>query len=132
MPKLVLADSEILSRVIWSALAVLMIGLAFKGLKMLAEWMKNDDVADVGAGFSMADLRALQKQGKMSPEEFEKAKAVLVGTLKGPAKSTAKGASMGPAMGNSMSPAKETPKRTGEEPGGENSTVHPPNEPGGQ
>lgn len=124
MPKLLLADSEVLTRVVWSALAVVVIGLAFKGLKMLADWMRNDDVADVGPGFSLADLRELQKQGKMTPEEFEKAKAVLVGTLKGPAKSTTAGVATGAV--------KKTPRRTGEEPGGENSTVDPPKEPGGQ
>ena len=40
-----------------------------------------------GEGFTLADLRRLHKSGQMTDEEFERAKAKLIGTLKSPGKS---------------------------------------------
>ena len=45
--------------------------------------LKEDD-APLGTGFTLADLRELHRSGKMTTEEFEKAKAMLVSSMAKP------------------------------------------------
>lgn len=58
------------------------------GMWLLATWLrkrvKHDD-ATGGTGFTLSDLRQLHKQGKMTDEEFEKAKAILLAEMGKPA-----------------------------------------------
>lgn len=64
--------------------AVVLIGLllaAFVGVAQVKKRLvKDDDLS--GGGFSLGDLRALHRQGKMSDEEFEKAKQVILAATK--------------------------------------------------
>lgn len=46
--------------------------------------LKQDD-ATGGTGFTLSDLRQLHKQGKMTAEEYEKAKAILLAEMGKPA-----------------------------------------------
>jgi len=84
MPFHVLADLEILSVLMRSVFVLLAIAGAFWGVRFLVKWMKTDDIADIGAGFTLSDLRRLHKSGQMSSEEFEKAKAILLAAAQKP------------------------------------------------
>jgi hypothetical protein len=63
--------------------------LAIAGVVMVGLFIVNkvkkrvqETDAEPGAGFSLSDLRALHKEGKMTTEEFEKAKAKVVEAVK--------------------------------------------------
>jgi uncharacterized membrane protein len=62
----------------WS---VVLIGLLLAAFVAVAQVKKrlirSDDTS--GSGFSLSELRRLHREGKMSDEEFEKAKLVIVG-----------------------------------------------------
>jgi hypothetical protein len=64
----------------WS---VVLIGLVLAAFVAAAQVKKRlvrpEDTA--GAGFTLADLRALHRSGKMTDQEFEKAKEVILLTL---------------------------------------------------
>jgi hypothetical protein len=79
----VLAESSGAVGVIgWSlVLLVLLIGGA-AGVMRLRRWMKEDDEPAPGIGFTLSDLRQFHRQGKMTAEEFEKAKAMMLGSAK--------------------------------------------------
>ena len=82
MPTL-LADSSSGSVVLWS---LIVIGLLIVGLVLALQLRKWLFVADepVRAGFSLGDLRRMHKEGRMTDEEFEKAKALIVGEANRP------------------------------------------------
>ena len=42
----------------------------------------NADDTSGGDGFTLSDLRRLHKAGQMTDEEFEKAKKILIGSVK--------------------------------------------------
>jgi hypothetical protein len=51
--------------------------VGFYAVVRVKRWVtKPDDVP--AAGFTLSDLRSLHRNGKMSTEEFEKAKAAIV------------------------------------------------------
>ena len=56
-------------------LALLLVG--FAAVSKLRQWLKTDDTP-VGLGFSLSDLRQLHREGKMTDEEFEKARSRIV------------------------------------------------------
>jgi hypothetical protein len=61
----------------WSLVLVGFLVLGFYAVAKVKVWMKKDD--DVpAAGFSLSDLRALHRSGKLSTEEFEKTKGFIV------------------------------------------------------
>jgi hypothetical protein len=63
---------------------VVLIGLlvvAFIAVAQIKKRMLQDEDLS-GAGFSLGDLRALHRQGKMTDEEFEKAKQAMLEGLK--------------------------------------------------
>jgi hypothetical protein len=43
--------------------------------------MSSDDTA-TGGGFTLSDIRKLHKEGKMTDQEFETTKAIMVGKAK--------------------------------------------------
>jgi hypothetical protein len=49
--------------------------------KAFVNWYSDEDSAP-STGFSMGDLRAMRKQGKISEEEFERAKAMVIDSAK--------------------------------------------------
>jgi hypothetical protein len=60
---------------------ILMVGVAAPVIWWLRKRLSpNEDFC--GPGFTLSDLRELHKQGQMSDEEFERAKAKLIGALK--------------------------------------------------
>lgn len=77
LPPCTLADGGFGGVILWS---ILIVGLLIAGF-VAVSWVKRlvaaPDDAPAG-GFSLGDLRQLHKDGQMSDEEFEKAKAMIV------------------------------------------------------
>jgi len=78
LPILAEADTGDLIKPI-AGLVVILLVLAVS-VRILRRMMSSHNAPDdiPAAGFSLASLRELVKQGKMTPEEFEKAKAQIV------------------------------------------------------
>ena len=72
------------SIIVWSLILVGFIAGAFVLAAMVRrKYFKPEDYPRIG--FTMAELRQLHESGKMSREEFEKAKAAMIGEQrKGP------------------------------------------------
>jgi hypothetical protein len=66
---------------IWAIVLVLALMLLLGVVVIYRKWMNTDDTPS-GPGFTLSDLRRLHKEGKMTTEEYEKAKTVLIGSLK--------------------------------------------------
>ena len=65
--------------VIWWMLVLLaFVVLGFVAVVQVKRWVSKPDEGSAGTGFTLSDLRALHRSGKMSAEEFEKAKAIIV------------------------------------------------------
>lgn len=65
----------------WSLVLILIIVVLFGAVAMYRRWMNADDTS-AGDGFTLSDLRRLHKAGQMTDEEFEKAKRILIGSVK--------------------------------------------------
>ena len=65
----------------WSLVLIVFIVAGFYAVAKVKQWAKKDD-DEPATGFSLGDLRALHKSGKLSAEEFEKAKALIVDAAK--------------------------------------------------
>ena len=63
----------------WSAILIVLLLAAFVGVSQVKKRLVRPDDTG-GAGFTLSDLRALHRQGKMTDQEFEKAKLVIVGS----------------------------------------------------
>ncbi|HSI35267.1 MAG: hypothetical protein ACAI43_19360 [Phycisphaerae bacterium] len=66
---------------IWSLVLVGAVVLLFGVVYLYRKWMNNQGTT-TGTGFTLSDLRRYHKEGKMTTEEFEKAKALVIGTVK--------------------------------------------------
>jgi len=77
-----LAQSDSIAQpLIWSLILILIIMVLFVAVGLYRKWMKSEDTTG-GEGFTLSDLRKLHKAGQMTDEEFEKAKKVLIGSVK--------------------------------------------------
>jgi hypothetical protein len=65
----------------WSLVLIAFLVLGFYAVAKVKQWAKRPD-DESATGFSLGDLRALHKAGKLSTEEFEKAKALIVEAAK--------------------------------------------------
>jgi hypothetical protein len=77
-----LAQAGTGSALIWTLVLIVALLLMFGAVAAFRKWMRTDDVPTSGPGFTLSDLRRLHKEGKMTDEEFDKAKSVLIGTAK--------------------------------------------------
>jgi uncharacterized membrane protein len=76
-------SQEAFGRVLfWSIVLIIILAVLFGGLILLRRWLHQD--VSAGTGFTLSDLRELHRQGKMSDEEFAKAKEQLLATLRRP------------------------------------------------
>ena len=68
----------------WSLVLICLLVGGFFAISKLRQWLRDDDggapVSPIG--FTLSDLRQLHKQGQMTDEEFERAKAKIVGSAK--------------------------------------------------
>lgn len=67
--------------ILWSAILILTILGLFVLLSVYRKWMTSSESTSGGPGFTLSDLRRLHKEGKMTTEEYEKAKALIIGPL---------------------------------------------------
>jgi len=65
----------------WSLVLVGFVVLGFYGVAKVKVWMNKPD-DEPAAGFGLSDLRQLHKSGKLSLEEYEKAKTIIVESAK--------------------------------------------------
>lgn len=100
LPTAILAQSEPATggALLWSVVLIVAIFLLFGAIVVYRKWMNADDTT-TGEGFTLSDLRKLHKEGKMTTEEFEKAKAILIGSLKAAVKDES-----GPGQGPRTNP----------------------------
>ncbi len=78
---LVLAQASRAPGVILALLAVFFVVVGGTVVVMwIRRWLKEDDqpVKGGGIGFSLSDLRQLQKEGKITAEEYERARSKMV------------------------------------------------------
>jgi len=66
----------------WSFVLICLLLAGFFAISRLRQWLKEDDTPAPGIGFTLSDLRQLHKQGQMTDEEFERAKAKIIGGAK--------------------------------------------------
>jgi hypothetical protein len=66
---------------IWALVLIVFVVGLFAVVVLYRRWMNRDD-STTGAGFTIGDLRRLHKEGKMTTEEFETAKGILIGSMK--------------------------------------------------
>jgi len=68
---------------VWSLILVGIILGALVGVVWLRRKVMGGQDINGGAGFSLSALREIHRKGQMSAEEFEKAKALLLGDKQG-------------------------------------------------
>ena len=66
----------------WSLVLICLLVGGFFAISRLRQWMREDDTPVSGIGFTLSDLRQIHKQGQMTDEEFERAKAKIIGSAK--------------------------------------------------
>jgi hypothetical protein len=71
--------------VIWSLVLMGLLIVALAVVVRLKKKLTQADEISSPSGFTLSDLRQLYKSGKMSTEEFEKAKAQIVAIARTPA-----------------------------------------------
>jgi hypothetical protein len=73
--------TTVLSVMFWCALTLVLCVAGFFGYRRYKNWMNEpEDTSATGFGFS--DLRELQRQGKITAEEYEKARAKMLASAK--------------------------------------------------
>ena len=76
-----LSAKDTQSVLIGSITLIVILLACFGGVYFYRRWMKDDETT-TDVGFSLSDFRRLHKEGKMTTEEYERAKAALIGSLK--------------------------------------------------
>ena len=67
----------------WSLVLIALIVVAFLAVMQLRKWLQSDDgEAAPSIGFTLGDLRQLHKEGEMTDEEFERARAKMMAGAK--------------------------------------------------
>jgi uncharacterized membrane protein len=79
MPAILLAEKDISAVILWSAILIVNILGLFVLLSFYRKWMTSSEPTTGGPAFTLSDLRKLHKEGKMTTEEYEKAKAAIIG-----------------------------------------------------
>ncbi len=74
-------DSDYRAIFLWSFVLIVLLVIAFAAYSYLKRWMKSADEPMV-TGFTLSDMKELHRQGKMSTEEFELARARMVAAAK--------------------------------------------------
>ncbi|HEX5241819.1 MAG TPA: SHOCT domain-containing protein [Tepidisphaeraceae bacterium] len=79
-----IADSSLSGSIIfWGIVIVLIIVVGLLVVLYVKRMLLSDD-ATTHPAFTLSDLRQMHKSGKMTAEEFERAKAKIIGTTTAP------------------------------------------------
>src|SRR5215217_4756770 len=89
----------------WALVLVVFVFGLFGVVILYRKWMNRDDTTS-GPGFTLSDFRRLHKEGKMTDAEYEKAKAILIGSVKAAAEKPKEGPRTG-APGFDVLPPKD-------------------------
>src|SRR5215211_3265508 len=100
-----LTEENSQSALIGSVILIVFVLVLFGGVYVYRKWMTAEDTPS-NEGFTLSDLRRLHKEGKMTTEEFEKAKAVLIGSLKAAADKPREGPKINPPGFDVLPPEK--------------------------
>ena len=73
-----LAESGAGGVFVWSFILIVLLVIGAAAVMRLRRWLKEDDAPSGGIGFTLSDLRQLHKEGQMTDEEFERARAKMV------------------------------------------------------
>jgi hypothetical protein len=73
-----IAQAEIARAIGWSLVLIALIVAAFFGVMYLRRWLQEEDIPSGGIGFTLSDLKQLHREGKMTTEEFEKAREKMM------------------------------------------------------
>jgi hypothetical protein len=85
-----IAANEVGPIIVWSLLLIVFLVLMFVAIVYFKKWLSKDDLDSAGdVGFTLGDLRRLHKQGKMSDEEYEKARVQMIAVTKAAAERAA-------------------------------------------
>ena len=74
-------ESSFSSVFVWLLVLVAAVIGGFWVVTWLKRWLKTDE-EPVSIGFSLSDLRDLHRAGKLSDEEFERARAKMAASMK--------------------------------------------------
>ena len=78
-----LAEAGVGSVIGWSLVLIVLLLGGYFAVMALRTWLKSeDDESPSGIGFTLSDLRQLHREGKMTDEEFERARAKMVAAAK--------------------------------------------------
>ena len=68
----------------WSGVLILFLLLMFAVVVAVRRYLNrdNEEAGAQSAGFTLSDLRSLHRQGRMTDDEFERAKAQMIGRAK--------------------------------------------------
>ncbi len=89
------ADPSVGPPLFWSLVLIIILLVLFGAVALYRRWMNADDTS-AGEGFTLSDLRRLHKAGQMTDEEFEKAKKILIGSVKAAAEKAVEKPKEGP------------------------------------
>src|SRR3954452_23939081 len=79
----ILSQSGVGTVIARSLIMIALIIVAFLLVVRLRRWLTDDDSDQpTPAGFSLSDLKQLHREGKISTEEFERAREKMVGAAK--------------------------------------------------
>lgn len=79
-----IADSSLSGSIIfWGIIIILIIVVGLLAVFAVKKMLLSDDTV-VHPPFTLSDLRQMHKSGKMTAEEFERAKAKIIGTTTAP------------------------------------------------
>ena len=76
-----LAQTTTVSIFVWLLILMAMIVAAFVLVAWVTRRLKASDDGSSG-GFTLADLRELRRQGRMTEEEFERAKTAMLASMR--------------------------------------------------
>src|SRR5688572_4124331 len=78
----ILAESGMASVVFWSLVLIALLLGGYFTVMWLRRTLKEEDDAPSPIGFTLSDLRQLHREGKMTDEEFERARGKMVAAAK--------------------------------------------------
>ena len=78
----ILAQNSMGSALLWSLVLIALLLIGFFVVARLRAWVKGSDEESPPIGFTLSDLRRLHREGKMTDEEFERARSQMVASAK--------------------------------------------------